>query len=425
MRQGVPWGAAMAKRHTACSRRRFLSWAASASTSALYACSQGPGGGTGGGTGGLIHGTGGTPTGGSGGSAPVGTGGDGGAGGTPGASGPRVSLVRCESYTTSVVTQALRTAFDQIGGLAALVRSKTVTVKVNLTGSEFPSLFGQPPGESYVTHGSTAIALAALSFEAGARRVRFVESAPFDASLPEVMTLAGWDASALASVGSVAFENTRNLGSGGSYARVFVPDGGRLHSYFELNRAYVDTDVFVSLAKMKQHVTAGLTLSLKNLFGITPNSLYSDQTDAGEGALGYRGPMHARDGHPAFPGELDGYADAGPEQRVPRIITDLCAARPVHLSIIDGITSMRGGEGPWNTNLSPVAPGLLAVGTDPVATDAVCAAAMGYDPRAWSLTPQTGAENHILLAEAAGLGTADLAAIEFPGLSVEQALYAF
>src|SRR5690606_40411377 len=98
-----------------------------------------------------------------------------------------------------------------------------------------------------------------------------------------------------------------------------------------------------------------------NLFGVTPNALYSDQSYAGEGALGYRGPMHAREGHAVFPGEIDGYADAGPEQRVPRIITDLCAARPVHLSIVDGITSMRGGEGPWNPQLSPVAPGLLAV----------------------------------------------------------------
>ncbi|NLE87450.1 MAG: DUF362 domain-containing protein [Myxococcales bacterium] len=419
----------MANGRRACSRRRFLTWAAAAGTSGVYGCSGGAGPGDVAATGGWLSSTGGAiPAGGSGGDVPVGTGGAAGAeatGGASGVQGPRVALVRCESYVISVVTEALRLAFDRIGGLAPLVKSKTVTVKVNLTGNEFTSLFGLPPGETYLTHDSTAVALAALLFEAGARRVRFVESAPYVASLPEVMTMAGWDAQALSSVGNVEFENTRNLGSGGSYARVPVPDGGRLHSYFELNRAYVDTDVFVSLAKMKQHVIAGLTLSLKNLFGVTPNSLYSDQTYAGEGALGYRGPMHAREGHAAFPGEIDGYADAGPEQRVPRIITDLCAARPVHLSIVDGITSMRGGEGPWNPQLSPVAPGLLAVGFDPVATDAVCAAVMGFDPRGWSLTPSSNAENHILLAEAAGLGTADLNAIELPGLSVEEALYPF
>jgi hypothetical protein len=35
----------------------------------------------------------------------------------------------------------------------------------------------------------------------------------------------------------------------------------------------------VSVAKMKQHEECGLTLSIKNLFGITPDSIYGD--DAG------------------------------------------------------------------------------------------------------------------------------------------------
>lgn len=47
-----------------------------------------------------------------------------------------------------------------------------------------------------------------------------------------------------------------------------------MFSALDLNQAYEDTDVMVSLAKMKNHLTAGVTLSMKNLFGITPNSLY-------------------------------------------------------------------------------------------------------------------------------------------------------
>jgi uncharacterized protein (DUF362 family) len=46
-----------------------------------------------------------------------------------------------------------------------------------------------------------------------------------------------------------------------------------MFSSFDVNRAYADTDVLVSLAKLKQHGTTGVTLTMKNMFGITPSSL--------------------------------------------------------------------------------------------------------------------------------------------------------
>ena len=45
---------------------------------------------------------------------------------------------------------------------------------------------------------------------------------------------------------------------------------------FDLNHSYEDCDVFVSMAKMKDHVTAGITLSMKNCFGITPCTIYGE-----------------------------------------------------------------------------------------------------------------------------------------------------
>ena len=68
--------------------------------------------------------------------------------------------------------------------------------------------------------------------------------------------------------------------------------------------------------------------------------------------------------------------------RVPRIVADLCAARPIHLSIVEGIYSMYGGEGPWNRGVGIIKPGILFAGTNPVNTDAVGAALMGFDPMA-------------------------------------------
>src|SRR5437867_4096648 len=130
----------------------------------------------------------------------------------------KVAIVTCLSYGKEAM-EALDRSFDLLGGVGRLVRGKTVTVKVNLTGRPFKSLFDRPPGETYVTHGDTAAALAAILLNAGARRVRFVESAPFQEPLEEVVTAAGWDVKSLLGLGKVELENTRNLGRAPRYAR--------------------------------------------------------------------------------------------------------------------------------------------------------------------------------------------------------------
>ena len=76
-------------------------------------------------------------------------------------------------------------------------------------------------------------------------------------------------------------------------------------------------------------------------------------------------------------------------------------ARPVHLSIVDGIESIRGGEGAWNQGVQLIKPGLLLVGKNSVCVDAVCAAVMGYDPLADRGTkPFLRGDNGIKLAQA-------------------------
>jgi hypothetical protein len=104
----------------------------------------------------------------------------------------------------------------------------------------------------------------------------FVESTQSRAPLEGTLDLADWDVKALSALGDVQYENTRNLGSGKAYSHIKVPTGGLMFSSFDVNHRYLDTDVMVSLCKLKNHITAGVTLSMKNLFGITPNSLYGD-----------------------------------------------------------------------------------------------------------------------------------------------------
>lgn len=342
----------------------------------------------------------------------------------------KVAVVQCREYGPAV-GKAYKEAFDLLGGLGSVVKGKTVTVKLNLTGTNFTAFLDRPVGETYMTHYDTAWALAQQCFASGARRVRFVESTQSRSKLENTLSLADWDVNALRALGSMEFENTRNLGLSKSYANLKVPDGGRMFKALDLNRSYADTDVVVSLCKLKQHLTAGITLAMKNMFGITPNSLYGDKAGSEEATAG-RGPIHSPFGFDKIqlPGLKEGKLSPEPTWRVPNTIVDICAARPIHLSIIDGITSMSGGEGPWCAGANKLRftnPGILVVGLNPVSTDAVGTALMGYDdPRAArGSKPFHFCENHLTLAEAAGLGAADLKEIEVLGLPIEQARFKY
>src|SRR4051794_24766703 len=300
----------------------------------------------------------------------------------------KVGIVSCKTYGPAV-KPALKECFDLIGGIQNLVRNKTVTVKLNLTGTNFSPYLGRPVGKTYMTHPDTVMALTALLVDAGAKRIRYVESTQSKASLRSTLELADWDTKALSNMGKVKFENTRNLGSSKSYAHFKVPTGGLMFATLALNKPYEETDVMISLAKLKTHVTAGVTLSMKNCFGLTPNSLYGGQAGSEDATEG-RGPLHSPVGFEKIQQQLPGlkpnppYKD--PFTRVPRIIVDICTARPINLAIIDGITSMNHGEGPWTDQTGAIKitkPGILIAGLNPVSTDAVATAVMGYDnPRA-------------------------------------------
>jgi uncharacterized protein (DUF362 family) len=282
-----------------------------------------------------------------------------------------------------------------------------------------------------MTHPASVSALVSALLGAGARRVRLVESTQSKSELDASLALAGWDVRALAALGKVEFENTRNLGAGKSYAHLPVPAGGYMFSSFDLNQAYADTDVLVSLAKLKNHGAAGVTLSMKNLFGATPNSLYGAEAGR-EDATDGRDPLHDPTGFDRLhlPGLKAGITSKDQTWRIPRIVADLCGARPIHLAVIDGITAMRGGEGPWCEAIAEVkvtTPGVLIAGLNPVSTDAVGTAVMGYaDPRASRGTkPFEGCDNHLLLAERSGVGIADLGRIDVRGLSVDRARFKY
>ena len=126
-----------------------------------------------------------------------------------------------------------------------------------------------------------------------------------------------------------------------------------LHSRFTdlrelwLPDVVVNSDVVVSMPKMKTHHWGGVTLSLKNCFGCVPGRVYGWPKNV----------LHW----------------AGLEQS----IVDVAAAVRPDIAIVDGIVGME-GNGPISGERKDA--GLLVFGTDPVATDATAAYAMGVDP---------------------------------------------
>jgi uncharacterized protein (DUF362 family) len=339
-----------------------------------------------------------------------------------------VAIARCRTYERPEIERTLAAMFDQIGGIGGLVKNKTVAIKLNLTGQ--PQRFPIDPALPYRTQPDTVLAAAHLIARAGAKRIRILET-----FFPARQDMDLWaryqlDINAINNVGcKVEWENGQNLGQAKQYVRMKVASDPYMYPAYDLNHSFHDCDVYVSMSKLKNHWIAGVTMSLKNNFGITPCSLYG----ADCGPSGNENPRQERAGvcHngivPTPAGvekELHPDTPRDPGYRVPRIVADLVRVRPIDLAIVDGVESIRGGEGVWNPGVQLIRPGVMLAGRNPVCLDAVCMAVMGYDPHADRGTkPFVRGDNTLKLCEAVGVGSTDLSRIEVAGLSVREALH--
>jgi uncharacterized protein (DUF362 family) len=137
----------------------------------------------------------------------------------------------------------------------------------------------------------------------------------------------------------------------------------------------------VSLSPLKTNKGAGVSLAMKNLFGIAPGSLY---------------------GFPKL-----GLHTLGP---VPELISDIFSFRPDTYGVVGGAW---GVEGEADT---PVHHNVLIAGANSPALDAVAAAVMGFDP----------AELDFLrIAECRGFGPTHPGSIRVLGNSVSEARRTF
>jgi len=339
-----------------------------------------------------------------------------------------VALGRCPTYEPGDVATCLSRLLDQLGGIGTLVAGKTVVIKVNVSGGTADPFRGLPASRTYQVHPNVVHALAVALDRAGAKRIRIVESTKWTRPLAETLALAQWDVNAFRALKApVDFVDTRNVGAGTHYVGVKVPGGGSLYPFYYLNDAYTECDVFISVAKLKNHETAGVTLSMKNSFGITPNALYGQSTHDERSTENRMDLLHMGKIRPpqGLPLEVDPASPRRPTYRVPRVTVDMVGIRPIDLALIDGVECVSGGEGPWVQGLVLQQPKLLIAGRNPVCVDAVATACMGYAPTAAHGTGPFPGDNHLMLAAQLGLGTHRPDEIEVRGLTVSEALHPF
>ena len=165
------------------------------------------------------------------------------------------------------------------------------------------------------------------------------------------------------------------------FERYKVPGGGTMFSEYQLSASLGDADAFVSIAKMKNHGFMGITLCLKNLFGLPPI------------------PPHGR-ARTYFHHVI----------RLSYVLPDLGLITQPCLNIIDALTGQArkewGGEG-------RICDALIA-GDHVVATDACGTYLMGTDPRLdWPHPPYRRDRSPIAVAAEHGFGTVDLEKIDF------------
>lgn len=352
----------------------------------------------------------------------------------PAAPTARVSVGRCKEYGPELVP-TLATMFDQLGGLDRLVKGKTVAVKINMIGVRSQRLGTAHMEDTFWTNPAVIGGVVHLLGKAGARRIRVVEG-PWSSAetLEEVMYSMNWKPQdILSAADNVEFENTNYLGRGKTYSRLMVPGGGLIYPGYDLNHSYADCDVFVSLAKLKEHAATGVTLSMKNVYGSTPITIYGEGAGVDEPSIrphgGRGGVFHFARRMPSksAPQQIDMSLPKDAGYRIPRIVAELCTARPVHLAIIDGVKSATGAETNYGSRpQAPVNPGVLIAGTNCVATDAVAMAVMGYDPMAVrGAAPFASSDSMLQLGESLGIGMRDMSRNEVVGVPVSQVVFSY
>jgi uncharacterized protein (DUF362 family) len=241
----------------------------------------------------------------------------------------RVAILRIEDYVQSI-QESLRRGLQMF---PLDVKGKMVVLKPNLVDSI--------PGNAINTHPILVVAAAECFRGLGAKEVIVAEGPGHQRDTQLVLCESGYES--LLRENQIRFvdlnrDELMSVNLSADYSglqRLWLP------------RTILGADLLVSMPKVKTHHWSGVTLSMKNMFGVVPGNKYGRPKNI----LHWHG--------------------------IQQSILDLCATVPIHFVIADAIMCME-GNGPLNG--SPRWLGCVVLADDPVGADATCARLMGPEP---------------------------------------------
>jgi uncharacterized protein (DUF362 family) len=275
------------------------------------------------------------------------------------------------------IARVVRQAVGLAGGLKKLISSGSrVLIKPNLS-------VALPANTGVTTDPRVVTALIELVREAGAKEIMVGESAVvgFDAG-------AIFDALKVRNLFEKAGAKVLNLDQDET-VEIKIPKGEVLKK-LKVCRTAFESDVIISVPKMKTHFQTGVTLSLKNMKGTVP--------DVSKRIIHRIGiPVKKRE-----------------EYGLDHAIVDLNTVISADLAVIDATVSLEGFVPGPRLIGTPVHMDTIIAGFDPVAVDAVGCRVIGLNPME---------VRHIRLAHERKLGRMLPEEIEVVGRSVESVLH--
>jgi len=260
--------------------------------------------------------------------------------------------------------KVVQEGLNLLGGVENFFKKgDTVLLKPNMGYPEAPGM----PAWTCTTDVMVLTALTELCREAGAKRVIVGDAAAHFIKASYMFQSTGIEAAIKQAGGEISYfedepHETREIPDGILLKKQAVP------------KIVLDADVLINVPKVKPTRIGKWTLGFKNMFGIIPHE--------------ERFPWH----------------------RIPEnyyLLTDLFKLVKPTLTVMDGLV-IQEGAGPRFGD--PVDLGVIVMGTDPVATEAVTVRVIGHEIYEQMILP---------IAEKYGIGTCDLEKIEVRGKSIE------
>lgn len=276
----------------------------------------------------------------------------------------QVGLVPCPDYRPETLAAAVRAGWDS--SQPPDIRGKRVVIKPNMVdvSQERPIHTDPRLIEALVLHLQGS----------GAGEIVLAEGTSHNRDAEDLFRRAGYEALAkrqsvrLVDLNYDDFRKVKNVNPRATLLKeIAVPE------------TIAAADVVISVPKLKTHKLAGITLSLKNMFGALPGMNY---------------------GWPKNTLHWNG---------IPQSICEINGTIKVHYAVVDGVVGME-GHGPVMGTAKKV--GVLVMGANALAVDATAARIMGVDP---------ARVDYLAMAHRSGLGSLRRSDIDVKGGTIERA----